>query len=38
MVHPTLGYGLKGVIWYQGESNASRAYDHANLFPFLIEQ
>ena len=38
MVHPTLGYGLKGVIWYQGESNASRAYDHASLFPFLIEQ
>ena len=38
MVHPTLGYGLKGVIWYQGESNASRAYDHAQLFPFLIEQ
>jgi sialate O-acetylesterase len=38
MVHPTLGYGMKGVIWYQGESNASRAYEHADLFPFLIEQ
>ena len=38
MVHPTLGYGMKGVIWYQGESNASRAYEHATLFPFLIEQ
>lgn len=38
MVYPTLGYGIKGVIWYQGESNASRAYEHEKLFPFLIEQ
>jgi sialate O-acetylesterase len=38
MVVPTLGYGLKGVIWYQGESNASQAYEHGDLFPFLIEQ
>ena len=38
VVHPTLGYGLKGVIWYQGESNAGRAYEHAMLFPYLIEQ
>lgn len=38
MVNPTLGYGMKGVIWYQGESNAGRAYEHAELFPYLIEQ
>ena len=38
MMNPTLGYGMKGVIWYQGESNASRAYEHEKLFPFLIEQ
>ena len=38
MVYPTLGYGIKGVIWYQGESNASRAYEYKSLFPFLIEQ
>jgi sialate O-acetylesterase len=38
VVHPTLGYGIKGVIWYQGESNAGTAYEHATLFPFLIEQ
>ena len=38
VVNPTLGYGIKGVIWYQGESNASRAHEHAALFPFLIEQ
>ncbi|MEQ1850614.1 MAG: sialate O-acetylesterase [Chthoniobacteraceae bacterium] len=38
VMHPTLGYGIKGVIWYQGESNASRAYEYASLFPFMIEQ
>lgn len=38
MVHPTLGYGMRGVIWYQGESNAGRAYEHKELFPLLIEQ
>jgi sialate O-acetylesterase len=29
VVHPTLPYGIKGVIWYQGESNAGRAYEYA---------
>jgi sialate O-acetylesterase len=38
VVHPTLGYGIRGVIWYQGESNAGRAYEHGELFPFLIQQ
>lgn len=38
MVNPTRGYGIKGVIWYQGESNASRAAEYGRLFPFLIEQ
>ncbi|MEY3607746.1 MAG: hypothetical protein RLZZ447_534, partial [Verrucomicrobiota bacterium] len=38
VVHPTLGYGMKGVIWYQGESNAGRAHEYATLFPFMIEQ
>ena len=38
VLHPTLGYGIKGVIWYQGETNAGRAYEYASLFPFLIEQ
>jgi sialate O-acetylesterase len=38
MVHPTLGYGMKGVIWYQGESNAGRAWEYASLFPYMIEQ
>ena len=38
MVYPTLGYGIKGVIWYQGESNAGRAYEYKALFPYMIEQ
>lgn len=38
MVYSTLGYGMKGVIWYQGESNAGRAYEHAELFPTLIQE
>lgn len=38
MVYPTLGYGMKGVIWYQGESNAGRAWDYSRLFPYMIEQ
>ncbi len=38
VVHPTLGYGMKGVIWYQGESNAGRAHEYATLFPFMVEQ
>ena len=33
---PTIGYGIKGAIWYQGESNASRAYEYASLFPLMI--
>jgi len=38
VVHPTLGYGIKGVIWYQGESNAGRAWEYRQLFPYMIEQ
>ncbi|MCX7421696.1 MAG: sialate O-acetylesterase [Planctomycetia bacterium] len=32
-----LGYGIKGAIWYQGESNASRAYQYRTLFPLMIK-
>jgi sialate O-acetylesterase len=33
---PSIGYGLRGVIWYQGETNASRAYQYRELFPLMI--
>lgn len=36
MIHPLLPFTLKGVIWYQGESNAGRAYQYRKLFPALI--
>lgn len=36
LIHPVVGYGMKGVIWCQGESNADRAYQYRRLFPLLI--
>ncbi len=33
---PTIGYGIKGVVWCQGESNIGRAYEYRSLFPQLI--
>lgn len=38
MIHPLLGYSIKGVIWYQGESNADRPDDYRELMLTLIEQ
>ncbi|MFZ6726437.1 sialate O-acetylesterase [Undibacterium sp. MH2W] len=35
---PCLPLGIKGVIWYQGESNTDRASEYAYLFPDLIKQ
>ena len=37
VLKPTIGYGIRGTIWYQGESNASRAYQYRELFPFMIQ-
>ena len=37
MIHPLLDFRVKGAIWYQGESNASRAYQYRELFPLMIE-
>lgn len=37
MIHPLIPYSLKGVIWYQGESNSDRAYQYSKLFPALIK-
>jgi sialate O-acetylesterase len=37
MIAPLIPYTLKGVIWYQGESNAERAYQYRKLFPAMIE-
>jgi sialate O-acetylesterase len=37
VLHPVLGYGIRGAIWYQGESNAARAANYADLFPLMIQ-
>lgn len=37
VLKPTIGYGIRGAIWYQGESNASRAYQYRELFPLMIQ-
>ncbi len=37
MIKPLLPYGIKGAIWYQGESNAERAYQYRNLFSSMIK-
>lgn len=36
MIHPLLPFRIRGVIWYQGESNASRPAQYRALFPSLI--
>ncbi len=37
MLFPIIPFGIKGVIWYQGESNADRAYQYRTLFQAMIE-
>ena len=36
-VMPLQKFGIKGVIWYQGESNAHNIEAHERLFPLLVE-
>ena len=37
MIAPLAPYGLRGILWYQGEADISRAADYRQLFPRLIE-
>ncbi|MCJ7802217.1 MAG: sialate O-acetylesterase, partial [Candidatus Marinimicrobia bacterium] len=37
MIEPIIPYRIKGVIWYQGESNVGEAYKYQKLFPTLIK-
>jgi sialate O-acetylesterase len=36
MIAPLVPFAIKGVIWYQGESNVNRAKQYQTLFPSLI--
>ncbi len=37
MIATMVPYGIKGVIWYQGESNSVRAWQYRRLFPAMIK-
>lgn len=37
MIAPLVPYTIAGALWYQGESNAGRAYQYRKSFPLLIE-
>lgn len=36
MIAPIIPYGIRGVIWYQGEANAGQGFEYETLFPALI--
>ncbi|HFA51307.1 MAG TPA: 9-O-acetylesterase [Bacteroidetes bacterium] len=37
MIAPMVKFPIKGVIWYQGEANAGRAYEYRDIFQRLIK-
>lgn len=36
LIHPLIPYGIRGVLWYQGESNRERAEQYETLLPIMI--
>lgn len=38
MLHPVIGYGIKGCIWYQGESNYERPDQYEGLLPSMVKR
>lgn len=36
MLYPVIGYGIRGAIWYQGESNYERPAQYLDLFPLMV--
>ena len=36
MVHPLIPYGMRGAVWYQGESNAGEPERYRELLPLMI--
>ncbi|HET7898690.1 MAG TPA: sialate O-acetylesterase, partial [Flavisolibacter sp.] len=38
MLHPVAGFGIRGMTWYQGESNYDRPDQYETLFPTAVKQ
>ncbi|MEJ5994998.1 sialate O-acetylesterase [Pedobacter sp. Du54] len=36
MIYPVIGYGVRGMIWYQGESNYDKPDRYLDLFPAMV--
>lgn len=36
MIAPLVPFAIRGALWYQGESNAGRAYQYRQTFPLMI--
>lgn len=37
MINPIIGYGIKGVIWYQGEQNRHEPENYLKMFPDMVK-
>jgi hypothetical protein len=37
MIHPLIGFPVKGIVWYQGETNYDRAHSYAEMLATLVE-
>ncbi|HEY1114326.1 MAG TPA: sialate O-acetylesterase [Chitinophagaceae bacterium] len=38
MLHPIIGYGMRGCLWYQGESNYDNPEVYESLFPAMVQE
>jgi sialate O-acetylesterase len=37
MIAPIVPFAMRGVLWYQGETNAGRSFQYRQTFPLMIE-
>jgi sialate O-acetylesterase len=37
MINPLIPFSIRGALWYQGESNAGRAFQYRKAFPLMIQ-
>ncbi len=37
MINPLIPYSIRGILWYQGEANASRPEEYKKLFPAMVK-